>query len=331
MTAPTASPAVSLALPPTSQTPELAALAEELGFDRVWLYDTPALQLDVWMALALTAQATSQIGIGPAVLIPSLRHPLATASAIATLEQLAAGRTAYAIGSGFTGRRALGKKPMKWADVVVYVRQVQTLLRGDDVEIDGAQVAMIHGAGQAPERPITVQWLLGANGPKGFAAAAELGTGVFTTEPTPGFDWSALLAFGTVLDDGEDPRSTRVLEAAGPGAAVIYHALYEQRDPVLQGLPGATEWIAAIEHVPSHRRHLEIHRGHLSALNEIDRLIITGSSAARFTRSGSAAQMRDRIATAAERGATEFVFQPAGPDPRREIHAFAAAALHPSA
>ena len=321
-TEPGAMPSISLALPPTPDSVALAVRAEELGYDRVWLYDTPALQLDVWMSLALVAQATSRVGIGPAVLIPSLRHPLVTASAIATLESMAAGRTAYAIGSGFTGRRALGQKPMRWTDVVTYVRQVRSLLEGGAVEIDGAHVAMIHAPGQAPARPIHVPWLIGAGGPKGLAAAEELDAGVFTTQPTAGFGWSALLAFGTVVDDGEDPDSARVLEAAGPGAAVAYHALYEQRSPVLRSLPGADAWIGAIEAVPAETRHLAIHRGHLTVLNDIDRLMMTGSLAAGISRSGTAGQMRQRVAAAAAEGTTEFVYQPAGPDPRRELEAF---------
>ncbi len=319
--------AVSIALPPTPESVDLAVRAEALGFDRVWLYDTPALQLDVWMTLALCAQATERIGLGPAVLIPSLRHPLVTASAIASLEQLAAGRTAYAIGSGFTGRRALGQKPMRWVDVVAYVRQVQALLAGEPVEVDGAHVAMIHASGQAPRRPIEVPWLIGANGPKGLAAAEELGAGVFSTTPTAGFVWSALLAFGTVIDEGEDPASERVLEAAGPGAAVAYHALYEQRSPILAGLPGADVWVAAIEAVPPAARHLEIHRGHLTQLNEIDRLVMSGPLAAGISRSGTAAQMRARVAEAAAAGTTEFAYQPAGPDPLRELETFASAVL----
>ncbi len=321
------SSAISIALPPTPQSAELAQLAESLGFDRVWLYDTPALQLDVWMGLALCASATERIGLGPAVLIPSLRHPLATAAAIATLETLAAGRTAYAIGSGFTGRRALGQKPMRWAEVVTYVRQVQALLRGEHVIIDGAAVGMLHGVGQAPDRPIDVPWLVGASGPKGLAAAAELGAGVFTTQPIAGFLWSALLAFGTVIGDDEDVESSRVLEAAGPGAAVAYHALYEQKNPALQGLPGAAEWVAAIEELPEATRHLAIHRGHLTELNDIDRLMMTGGLAAGISQSGTAARMRDRVHAAASAGTTEFVFQPSGPDPAREIRAFAQAVI----
>jgi 5,10-methylenetetrahydromethanopterin reductase len=316
---------ISIALPPTPETPALAAHAELLGYDRVWLYDTPALQLDVWMHLALCARATSTIGLGPAVLIPSLRHPLVTASAIATLETLAAGRTAYAIGSGFTGRRALGQKPMRWADVVSYVRGVQALLRGEEVTIDGATVAMIHGDGQAPARPIEVPWLIGAGGPKGLDAARQLGAGVFATAPTPGFDWSAVLWFGTVLDEGESPADERVLEAAGPGAAVAYHALYEQGDARLAGLPGADAWVAAIDAVPAERRHLDVHRGHLTTLNDTDRLMINGELAVGLTRSGSAARIAELLAEAAAAGMTELAYQPAGPDPKREIEAFIAA------
>ncbi len=316
---------LSVALPPAPDSPELARVAEQLGYERAWFYDTPALQLDVWMAMALSAERTSTIGLGPAVIVPSLRHPLVTASAIGSLETLAAGRTAYAVGTGFTGRRALGLKPLKWADVVTYVRQVQALLRGDAIEYGGAMIAMIHGTTQAPPLPIEVPWLLGANGPKGLAAATEMGVGVFTTSPTAGFEWSALLSFGTVVDEGEDVTSGRVIEAAGPGAVVAYHALYEQKHPMLAQFPGASQWIEAIEQVPEPLRHLETHRGHLTELNPADRLVMTGELAVALSRSGNASAWRDRVAAAADAGTTEFVYQPAGPDPRREIEAFIAA------
>ena len=90
-------------------------LAEQLGYRNAWCYDTPALQLDVWMTLALAAQRTSRIGLGPAVLIPTLRHVMTNAAAIATLAQLAPGRTAIGIGTGFTGRLALGQRPLPLA------------------------------------------------------------------------------------------------------------------------------------------------------------------------------------------------------------------------
>lgn len=315
-------PSISVALPPTPQTPELVAYAEELGYERAWLYDTPALQLDVWMSLALCATRTERIGLGTAVLVPNLRHVLVTASAIAHLESLAPGRTAYAIGTGFTARMALGQRPLPWRDVVAYVEQLRALLRGETVEVEGAMVAMLHGEGQAPPRPLAPPIIIAASGPKGQALAHEHGDGVFGVGPVPGFAWSAMLTFGTVLDPGESPDSERVLAAVGPAGAVAFHGIYEANPDAVEGLPGGAAWRAAIEQVPEAVRHLEIHRGHLTSLNEVDRQVVTGSLAAAFSLSGEAAQVRARVEQLAAAGTTELAYQPIGPDPKRELRAF---------
>ena len=39
--------------PTTMSSPDDIALAEEIGYERAWLYDTPQQSPDVWMALAL--------------------------------------------------------------------------------------------------------------------------------------------------------------------------------------------------------------------------------------------------------------------------------------
>jgi 5,10-methylenetetrahydromethanopterin reductase len=44
------------------------------------------------------------------------------------------------------------------------------------------------------------------------------------------------------------------------------------------------------------------------------------------TMSGTADQLRERLAGLAEHGVTELVFQPCGPDTRRELEAFMATA-----
>ncbi|HSB88102.1 MAG TPA: LLM class flavin-dependent oxidoreductase [Ilumatobacteraceae bacterium] len=317
---------ISCALPPTPDTPDLVRYAEELGYARAWVYDTPALQLDVWMTLALAAQRTERIGIGPGVLIPSNRHVLVTASAIAHLESLAAGRTAYAFGAGFTGRHALGQRPLRWDDVVTYVHTVRALLTGDVVEVDGAKVAMLHGAGQAPHRPLAPPFLIGASGPKGENAARRLGTGVISSSPVAGFDPSVWLVLGTVLRDGESVDGERVRRAAGPGAAMAYHSGYPRKRPGFAALPGADVWRASIEDVDPGLRHLELHTGHLTALNRHDEKVMTGEIAARLTRSGTAAEWRQRLIAAAAAGATEVAYQPAGDDLRSELETFIDAA-----
>ena len=80
---------VSCAFPTALDSPDNIALAEQLGYDRAWVFDTPQQSTDVWMTLALAAERTERIGLGPGVLIPSLRHPMANAAATATLAALA--------------------------------------------------------------------------------------------------------------------------------------------------------------------------------------------------------------------------------------------------
>ena len=53
-------------------SPAHIAIAEELGYDRAWLFDTPHESPDVWMMLALAATRTTTIGLGPGVLVPTL-------------------------------------------------------------------------------------------------------------------------------------------------------------------------------------------------------------------------------------------------------------------
>lgn len=326
---------ISCAFPPVPETPGHVALAEELGYARAWVYDTPALQLDCWMTLALAAVRTSRIELGPGVLIPSLRHPLVTASAVATLVGLAPGRVVLGIGTGFTGRRAMGQKPLRWADMPAVVHTLRALLAGETVDVEGRPTAMLHWPGQAPARPIEVPVTLGVNGPKGLAVAAELGCGVFTSRPRPGTAYdglpsATLLAMGTVLEPGEAVGSARVLDAAGPGAAVAYHAFLEQADPRLDTLPNAARFVELVRELPEHERHLHLHQGHLTRLNALDRQIVTGEAIERVTLTGTAEVVQERIAALAAQGITEVAYQPMGDDIPRELRAFAAAAAVPA-
>src|SRR5260370_37367400 len=224
---------ISCAFATSSDTPVHAELAEMLGYRRAWLYDSPAVYPDVWRVRSRCAERTSRIGLGPGVLVPSLRHPMVNAAAIAELVGQAPGRVAVAIGSGFSGRLALGKRPMPWRQVADYVRCLKALLAGETGGWDGATIRMLHLPGFGSERPIDVPILIGADGPKGLAVAAELGDGVFSAAlPQPAAaevaDWRALFSFGTVLDEGEDPTSPPVIAAPGPPAVVLYHPSYER-------------------------------------------------------------------------------------------------------
>jgi 5,10-methylenetetrahydromethanopterin reductase len=315
---------LSCAFPPRPDLPDLVRRAEELGYRRAWVYDSPALFGDVWMALARCAEATSTIGLGPAVLVPSLRHVMVNAAAIADLERLAPGRTAAAIGTGFTGRFVLGQQPMTWAATERYLRQLTGLLKGDTVEVDGAPVRMIHPDGYVADRPVEVPILVGANGPKGLAAAEAVGAAgvVSIFGGQPGWDWCGLFAYGTVLDDGETVDDERVMAAAGAGAAVVFHGMYEADPALLDGMDGGPEWRAAVESFPEEERHLHTHELHFVGMTERDRASVTGELIGATTWTGTRDQLRPRLAEVEAGGVSEFMYAPMGPDVPRELEAF---------
>ncbi len=310
---------ISCAFPPVPETPKHIELAEQLGYHTAWVYDTPALQVDVWMTLALAAVRTKRIVLGPGVLIPSLRHPMVTASAIAHLVSLVGeNRVVVGVGTGFTGRRAMGQKPLKWADMPAAVGLVNSLLHGETVEVEGRQVRMLHGEGQAPSRPINVRFVLGVNGPKGLQTSASMGYGVFTSRPRPGTRYedlpsATLLGFGTVIGENETIESPRVWETAGAPAAVAYHAFLEQHDERLESLPNADRFIELAMAIPEESRHLTLHEGHLTVMNDIDRAVMTPAAAASLSPlTGTADQVREKAKQLAEAGMTEIAFQPVG-------------------
>jgi 5,10-methylenetetrahydromethanopterin reductase len=318
---------VSCAFPTTMTSPADIELAEEIGYERAWLYDTPQQSPDVWMSLAMAAERTSRLGLGPGVLIPTLRHPMTNAAATATLAGLAPGRVAVGFGTGFTGRRAMGYRAIPWSYMAEYIDAYAGLLRGEIVEWEGARMQMLHPDGSAPARPVDVPIVIGALGPKGRAIAHQhdgvfAGTTVEGLEPGA-FDWVAFLYWGTVVDAGESLDSDRVQLAGGPGGALAYHATYELygRDAV-GDLPGGSEWLATIDGRAENERHLDVHVGHCIELNTADRAAWAatgGSLLPTTTFTGSPDEVRARIDELGEHGVTEIVYQPAGPDIRREL------------
>ena len=286
------------------------------------------------MMLALAAGRTRAIGLGPASLVPSLRHPMVTAAALATLAGLAPGRVSTAFGTGLTGRMLLGERPLRWADVEEYVATVRALLQGEEASWNGSLVRLTQPPGFAASRPADVAVLIAADGPRGRAVAAELGDGVLTTrvprQPAGPGSRQVLLTFGTVLDEGEDAASPRAVAAAGPAVAAAYHAIYESKGADgVDRLPGGREWREAVEAVEPPRRHLADPR------RPPDRAQPARPGAARaarrrcspsWTMTGTRTDIGARLRALTEAGITEVAYQPMGPDIPRELAAFAQAA-----
>jgi 5,10-methylenetetrahydromethanopterin reductase len=324
---------LSVALPPSARISEYARAAEAAGCAKLWLFDSPAVYGDIWIAAARAADATSGLGIATGVAVPSLRHPMVTAAAIATIEEAAPGRLTCAFGTGFTARRALGQKPLAWARVANFVRTLRALLNGEIVEIDGAPCQMLHTPGWAPQRPLRTPLWVAPSGPKGMAVADEVNAdGVLLSQPPEapleGSRPSAMIVSGTVLRPDEDHHDERVIEAAGPWYAAMWHAVYEMAPDFITELPGGQVWLDGLHAVrPAGQLHLGVHEGHVSSLTERDRKAIqeAGSGILEYGWTGSPAKIQSAAVNSAALGITEIVYTPAGPDIVGEIDAFAKA------
>ena len=107
--------------------------AEEAGFTHAWFPDSQLIWSDCYAAMALAAERTSTIKLGTLVSIPSNRIAPVTASAIATINKLAPGRTILALGTGYTGRNTMGLPSYPVRKFREYAQQVRDLLDGNDI------------------------------------------------------------------------------------------------------------------------------------------------------------------------------------------------------
>ena len=311
-------------LAPGPQALDQAILAEKLGYERIWSPEIPAFGHDIWMHLTRLAERTQRIGIGPAVLIPSYRHPVAQASAIATLEHIAPGRLMVAFGTGFTGRIAMGQKPLSWEAMRRHLLQVRALLRGEAVDVDGGMAQLLASPGLLPDRPIKTPLLLAAQGPKGRAVAKEIADGLVSLRsPGQGFNPCLVSVNGTVLDPGESATSQRVRAAVAPLIATIYHNTLARDPQAVKRLPSGQAWLESIMKVPEPIRHLAVNRGHNWDISNGHDALIDTSAAEQMTFTGTPEALRGRLAKLEAAGATGVIFGTSGADVERELHAYA--------
>ncbi|MPZ81827.1 MAG: LLM class flavin-dependent oxidoreductase [Actinophytocola sp.] len=83
---------------------ELGVRAEEVGFDAVWVPDSPLVYglPDPVVVLAALAAATRRVTLATGMLLGALRQPVLLAHSLATVDRLATGRLVVGLGSGFS-------------------------------------------------------------------------------------------------------------------------------------------------------------------------------------------------------------------------------------
>ena len=132
-----------------------------------------------------------------------------------------------------------------------------------------------------------------------------------------------MLQFGTVLDEGEAYDSAHAIDAVGHAVVGVYHGFYEWSRDGVEGLPGGAEWRQSLEEVPERTRHLALHEGHMVYVTERERPYITADMVQTMTFTGTAKELRDRLAAMEAGGATEVAIQPGGPDIEGELRRLA--------
>ncbi len=313
---------ISVGFPSSLQAPGHIVRAEQLGYRRAWCYDAPAVFADIWMTLARAADRTSRIGLGTAVIIPDYRHLMTTAAAVATLAGQAPGRVAIGLGPG-RAQIMHGGKPGLWKDLEAYTVALRALLRGEAVEWDGTPHQLLHPEGVVAPRPLDVPILLSAEGPKGLEIAQRVADGVISFgQAKAGFAWNAVLLHGTVLPDGPVDEDY-LLAAAGAGAGAAYHITYAGGGGAVDKLPGGAQYRGAVERLPAEQRAAAVWGKHLVEATPEERVALTPELIRATTFTGTAPDLRERLQEMEKAGATEVMYQPAGPDIERELAAFA--------
>jgi len=148
-----------------------AKLAEDLGFSMVGVADSQSVFRELYATMALCAQATRHVLIGPSVTNPITRHPAVAASGIATIDEVAPGRAFFGIGSGDSAILNLAERPARLADLRAYIQAVRALQARREAEWRGRTTRLTWA-------PRAVPIYLSAEGPRTLQLAGEIADGV---------------------------------------------------------------------------------------------------------------------------------------------------------
>ena len=154
---------------------EWAALAEDLGFDSVWVAED-YFQGGAFSVATACALATTRMRIGIGVVNPFTRHPALLAMETASLDILSQGRITLGMGTGSPGwMRQMG---INFAAPLSALREgaqlVRRLLQGEEVTFSGRCFSLSGVRLESLPYSQRVPIYLGVKGPKTLKLSGEL-------------------------------------------------------------------------------------------------------------------------------------------------------------
>jgi alkanesulfonate monooxygenase SsuD/methylene tetrahydromethanopterin reductase-like flavin-dependent oxidoreductase (luciferase family) len=316
---------------------EYVTEAEKLGFTHLWVTDSPLIRSDAFVFLSVAAQRTRTMKLGMGVAVPGLRLAPTLAGGMATLNVLAPGRCFVALGTGNTGMRLLGRKPMTLKSFEAYARAVRNLLDGKDAEYDhnGEKHIirfMLTDKGYRNLRDPLPMYLAGY-GPKAQALAGQIADGLTTHVPRGGtldqirtnigkgaaasgrsladFHLSVRVNFA-VLDPGEPVDSERIVNEYGPAIMTAMHSVMDRHleygeDPPEFLRPIWKEYLDFHLSRPAAERQKMMHQSHNAYVAPDERRFVKPEVIKRFCIVGQPAEVLEQVRELERQGVRQLM------------------------
>jgi alkanesulfonate monooxygenase SsuD/methylene tetrahydromethanopterin reductase-like flavin-dependent oxidoreductase (luciferase family) len=145
--------------------------ASDLGYDVIGIGDSPAAWHDLHVSLTLAAIDAPNALIAPMVTSPFLRHPLISANALCSLQDVSGGRAVLGLATGGSTILAIGRMPATQKEIRAEIAAHKALFAGEGIEWEGRPAKNLRFP-----RPVPIYY--SAFGPKALALAGELADGV---------------------------------------------------------------------------------------------------------------------------------------------------------
>ncbi|MEO8538263.1 MAG: LLM class flavin-dependent oxidoreductase [bacterium] len=334
-------------------------MAEELGYDSAWVADSQMIWSDVYATLALAASKTKRIKLGPGVAVAGTRIAPVTASAIASINEIAPGRVFLGLGTGHTAMRTMGHDQMPLREFKEYARAVRDLLDGKTTQWTHAgqtqDVTLMHqGRGYyalEPRVPIhisgfgpqTQRWagawadslVTAGCRPASIAAASEnvrSGAARAGRTLTEDFEISSLMG-AIVLEPGESLETERAIDETGSMVTSSLHYAWEVASEPKRDLSNASPafadvWQDYCDYVdtmptPPESRYLGVHMGHCSFTLEEERQFVTPRGIQSSNLWGTPQQIVAQVQELERAGLTRILLLPPVPEQRKVLIDFA--------
>jgi len=294
----------------------LARLAEDAGFDTIWITDHYNNR-DVYSTLAVLSFLTNKVMLGTGVTNPYTRNMAITASSIASINELSGGRAILGIGPG--DKATFDKMGIEWDKPLTRVKDAVSAVRAflskgqvNQAGFKGAQLAFSTG-----KIPIYI----GAQGPKMLELAGAIADGVLINASHPDdFKYAVPVIRQGAEKAGRDPKDVQICAYAS------FSADKDQTKAI-----NAAKIVVAFIVAGSPENVLERHGINLDDARQISESIakgdfksvmdsVTSRMIEAFSVAGAPEDCRARVDELLKTGVTQIVVgSPIGPDKERSI------------